>query len=87
MANSPQARKRVRRNDRFNAINIQMKNRTRTHMRTVLRAIADNDKAKATELFKQFQGLLGRLRSKKLLHKNTVARLTKRFNQKLKAMA
>ena len=87
MANSSQARKRIRRNNRFNIINTRMRSKMRTLIKVMLTQINSKDKDSATETFKKIIKLFGRMTYKKILHKNTASRLTSRLNQRLKALS
>ena len=83
MANTPQAKKRIRRNDRRAAINGARVSRIRTFVKQVEAALEAGDKAAALAAITKVQPELARGVSKGVLHKNTAARklsrLTKRF--------
>ena len=83
MANTPQAKKRIRRNDRRAKINGNRVGRIRTFVKRVESALASGDKAAAAAALQAVQPELQRGVSKGVLHKNTAsrkfARLTKRF--------
>lgn len=87
MANTPQARKRIRRNDRRALINQSRVSRIRTHLKAVEKAIASGDKASAQEALKVAQPEVMRGVSKGVLHKNTVARKLSRLNARVRALA
>ncbi|WP_454887023.1 30S ribosomal protein S20 [Sphingomonas oryzagri] len=84
MANTPQAKKRIRRNDRRKVINGNRVSRIRTFVKKVEAAIASGDKNVATEALKAAQPEMQRGVSKGVLHKNTVAR---KFSRLTKAVA
>jgi small subunit ribosomal protein S20 len=82
MANTPQAKKRIRRNNRRADINNARIGRIRTFVKKVEAAIESGDKAAATAAIAAAQPELARGVAKGVLHKNTAsrkfARLTKR---------
>ena len=81
MANTPQARKRIRRNERRAEINGNRLSRIRTFVKKVEAALAGGDKAAAADALKAAQPELARGVARGVLHKNTAsrkfARLTK----------
>lgn len=86
MANSPQAKKRARQNERRFAINKARRSRIRTFLRRVEEAIASGDKEAADAALKQAQPELMRGVTKGVLHKNTVARKMSRLSSRVKAI-
>lgn len=86
MANSPQAKKRARQNERRYAINKARRSRIRTHLRKVEEAIASGDQDAATAALRQAQPELMRGVTKGILHKNTAARKMSRLSARVKAM-
>ncbi|HEX7657275.1 MAG: 30S ribosomal protein S20 [Sphingomonas sp.] len=84
MANTPQAKKRIRRNNRRAEINTNRIGRIRTFIKKVESALAAGDKQAATTALAQAQPELQRGVAKGVLHKNTAsrkfARLTKRLS-------
>lgn len=86
MANSPQAKKRARQNERRFAINKARRSRIRTFLRKVEEAIASGDKDAASSALKQAQPELMRGVTKGILHKNTVARKMSRLSSRVKAI-
>jgi len=87
MANSPSARKRIRRTERRTAINKMRRSRVRTYLRKVEEAIAKGDHAAATEAFRAAQPELMRGASKGIFHQNTASRKLSRLNRRIKALA
>ena len=83
MANTPQARKRIRRNETRAAINGARISRIRNFVKKVESAIEGGDKPAAAEALKAAQPELARGVARGVLHKNTasrkLSRLTKRF--------
>jgi small subunit ribosomal protein S20 len=86
MANTPQAKKRIRRNDRRKIINGNRVGRIRTFVKKVEAAIASGDKAVAAEALKAAQPEMQRGVSKGVLHKNTVARKYSRLTKAVAAL-
>ncbi len=79
MANTPQARKRIRRNERRAEINGARISRIRTFVKKVESAIAGGDKAAAAEALKAAQPELARGVARGVLHKNTAGRKLSRL--------
>ncbi|MDJ0825625.1 MAG: 30S ribosomal protein S20 [Rhodobacter sp.] len=86
MANSPQAKKRARQNQRRYDINKARRSRIRTFLRKVEEAIASGDRDAAAAALRQAQPELMRGVSKGVLHKNTAARKVSRLNARVKAI-
>ena len=86
MANTPQAKKRIRRNDRRADINGARVSRIRTFVKKVEAAIASGDKSAAETALKAVQPELSRGVSKGVLHKNTVARKFSRLTKRVSAL-
>jgi len=86
MANSPQAKKRVRQTARRTAVNIARRSRVRTYLRKVEEAIASGDKAAANNALRAAQPEIMRGASKGILHANTASRKVSRLNKRVKAM-
>ncbi len=86
MANSPQAKKRARQNERRYAINKARRSRIRGLLRKVEEAIASGDKAASQAALRACQPELMRGVTKGILHKNTVARKMSRLSARIKAL-
>ena len=86
MANSPQAKKRARQNEKRFAINKARRSRIRTYLRRVEEAIASGDQGAASDALKAVQPELMRGVSKGILHKNTVARKMSRLSGRVKSL-
>ena len=84
MANTPQSRKRIRRNARRADVNGARVSRIRTFIKAVETAIAGGKKDEAEAALKAAQPEIARGVAKGVMHKNTAARkmsrLTKRVN-------
>ncbi|MGD1955819.1 MAG: 30S ribosomal protein S20 [Sphingomonadales bacterium] len=87
MANTPQARKRIRRNNRRTDINTARRSRLRTFIRKVETAIAAGDSSAAQSALKDMQPELRRAAAKGIVHKNTAARKLSRLNARVKAIS
>ncbi|HVF95470.1 MAG TPA: 30S ribosomal protein S20 [Sphingomonas sp.] len=87
MANTPQAKKRIRRNDRRAEVNGARVGRIRTFVKKVEAALASGDKTAATEALQQVQPELARGVAKGVLHKNTASRKFARLTKALSAIA
>ncbi|MFC3052214.1 30S ribosomal protein S20 [Kordiimonas pumila] len=87
MANSPQATKRIRRNDRRAAINKSRVSRIRTFIRKVEEALATGDQSAAATALQNAQPEIMRGVSKGVLHKKTASRKVSRLAGRVKALA
>ncbi|MDJ0858889.1 MAG: 30S ribosomal protein S20 [Dinoroseobacter sp.] len=87
MANSPQAKKRARQNERRYEVNKARRSRIRTYLRRVEEAIASGDQAAAAEALKAAQPELMRGVTKGILHKNTAARKMSRLSKRVKGLS
>jgi small subunit ribosomal protein S20 len=87
MANTPQAKKRIRRNDRRAAINGARVSRIRTFVKKVELALASGDKTAATAALTAAQPELMRGVSKGVIHKNTASRKFSRLTKRVSALA
>jgi small subunit ribosomal protein S20 len=87
MANSAQAKKRIRQNERRRLINKSRVSRIRTFVRKVEEAIASGDKAAAGEALKAAQPEIMRGVTKGVIHKKTASRKVSRLAQRVKALA
>lgn len=87
MANTPQARKRIRRNDRRAIINGARVSRIRTFVKQLETALASGDKDEAKAALQKVQPELARGVSKGVLHKNTASRKLSRLSKRVAALA
>jgi small subunit ribosomal protein S20 len=87
MANTPQAKKRIRRNQRRTQINRTRVSRIRTFVKQVEAAIEAGDKAQALAAIGKVQPELARGVAKGVLHKNTAARKFSRLTRRIAALA
>jgi small subunit ribosomal protein S20 len=86
MANTPQAKKRIRRNERRAEINGARVSRIRTFVKQVEAAIAAGDKDQALAAISKVQPELARGVSKGVLHKNTASRKFSRLSRRIAAL-
>lgn len=86
MANSPQARKRIRRNDRRAEINGARMSRIRGFVKKVESAIEGGDKTVAADALKAAQPELARGVARGVMHKNTASRKMSRLSKRVAAL-
>jgi small subunit ribosomal protein S20 len=84
MANTPQAKKRIRRNNRRAEINGARVSRIRTFIKAVESAIAAGKKDEAAEALKAAQPEMARGVARGVMHKNTASR---KFSRLTKAVS
>jgi small subunit ribosomal protein S20 len=86
MANTPQSKKRIRRNATRTTINHSRISRIRTFIKAVESAIASGNKADAADALKKAQPELSRGVARGVLHKNTVARKISRLSKRVASL-
>ena len=86
MANTPQAKKRIRRNQTRAAINGARISRIRTFLKKVESAIASGNADEAKAALGQAQPELARGVARGVLHKNTVSRKMSRLSKRVAAL-
>jgi small subunit ribosomal protein S20 len=86
MANTPQAKKRIRRNERRAEINGNRLGRIRTFVKKVESALAGGDKSAAAEALKAAQPELARGVARGVLHKNTASRKLSRLTKRVASL-
>lgn len=87
MANSPQARKRARQNEKARKHNASMRSMGRTYLKKVVNAIETGNLAAAQTAYVDAVKVIDRIADKGLIHKNKAARHKSRLNAKIKALA
>ena len=87
MANTPQAKKRVRQIERRTARNQARRSRIRTYLRKVEEAIARGDKDGAAEALRAAQPEVMRGATKGVLHRNTASRKISRLHRRVAALS
>lgn len=86
MANTPQAKKRIRRNTARTAVNKNRVSRIRTLVKKVENALVAGDKAAAVDALKVAQPELARGVAKGVVHKNTASRKYARLTKAIAAL-
>ena len=86
MANSPQAKKRIRRNDKRAIVNGNRIGRIRTFVKKVEAALEGGDKTAAAEALHAAQPELARGVARGVLHKNTASRKFARLTKAVAAL-
>jgi len=86
VANSAQARKRVRQAEKSRQRNASQRSMMRTKVKRVFSAIESGDKAAAETALKDAVPVLDHMARKGLIHKNKAARYKSRFNSQVRAL-
>ena len=86
MANTPQARKRIRRNDSRALINGNRLSRIRTFVKKVESALDGGDKAEAVAALAAAQPELARGVARGVMHKNTASRKLSRLTKRVASL-
>ena len=87
MANSKQARKRVRQSTARNALRSAQRSRARSAVKAVRKAVAGADKQAAMATYQAATSVIDSLDDKNVVHKNTASRNKSRLAMAIKAMA
>lgn len=87
MANSAQARKRIRQSEKQRSHNAGQRSAFRTAIKKVKKAIESGNKASAQQAYQENVSVIDRLADKEVFHKNKAARHKSRLAQAIKAMA
>ena len=87
MANTPQAKKRIRRNATRATINQSRVSRIRTFIKAVESAIESGKKADAAEALKAVQPEIARGVARGVIHKNTAARKFSRLSKRVASLS
>ena len=86
MANSPQAKKRIRRNANRTAVNGARVSRIRTFIKAVESALDAGKKDEASKALKAAQPELARGVARGVFHKNTASRKYSRLSKRVAAL-
>ena len=86
MANSKQAEKRIRQNEKARQNNKWQVTRMRTAVKNVRANIELKDYDKSMESYRLATSIIDRMQTKGKIHKNTAARLKSRLNKAIKAL-
>jgi len=87
VANSPQAKKRARQNEKARKHNASMRSMGRTYLKKVINAIETGNAETAKTAYADAVKVIDRIADKGLIHKNKAARHKSRLNAKIKALA
>lgn len=87
MANTAQAKKRVKQAEKARARNASQRSTMRTAVKKVLRTLESGDKSTLQAVYVSASSALDRAARKGLIHKNKAARLKSRLSAKVKAAA
>lgn len=86
MANSPQARKRIRQTERRTDVNRARRGRIRTFIKGVEKALESGDAGAAAEALKAAEPEIMRGVSKGVLAKNTASRKISRLSARVRSL-
>lgn len=87
MANSPQARKRARQNEKRRKHNASLRSMVRTYLKKTYAAIESGEADAAQAAYNAVVPVLDRIADKGIIHKNKAARHKSRLNAQVKALA
>jgi small subunit ribosomal protein S20 len=87
MANTAQARKRARQNDKQRAHNAALRSTMRTAIKKVQKAVLAGDKNAAQSIFTDSMSVIDSIADKRIIHKNKASRHKSRLSSAVKAMA
>ena len=86
MANTKQAKKRVRQAEKHRRHNASMRSMLRTYIKKVAAAIATGDQKAATVSLQEATPVIDRMAHKGIIHKNKAARHKSRLTAHVKKM-
>ena len=86
MANTSQARKRVRQANKARQRNASQKSEFRSSIKKVLKSLAEKNADQSTKDFITATSIMDKLVTKGLIHKNKAARHKSRLNKQIKAI-
>ena len=86
MANTPQAKKRIRRNAARKTVNHSRVSRIRTFIKAVESAIESGKKKEAAEALTKVQPEIAKGVSRGVIHKNTAARRFSRLSKRVASL-
>ncbi len=87
MANTPSAKKAVRKIAHRTAINKSRRSQMRTYVRKVEEAIASGDQAAASAALRAAEPLVMRAAQNGIVHKNTASRKVSRLTRRVGALS
>lgn len=86
MANTAQARKRARQNEKARRHNASFRSMVRTYIKKVNAAVREKDYEKATAAYQKAVPVIDRMADKGIIHKNKAARHKSRLNAAIVAL-
>jgi small subunit ribosomal protein S20 len=86
LANSKQAKKRVRQSEKNRQHNASMRSMLRTYMKKVVLAIAARDQALASAALQAAVPIIDRMANKGIIHKNKAARHKSRLTAHVRSL-
>lgn len=86
MANTNQAKKRVRQAEQHRVRNTGDRSALRTSVKKVVAAVGADDAAKAQEAYREAVPMIDRMARKGIIHKNKAARHKSRLNQHIRKL-
>jgi small subunit ribosomal protein S20 len=86
MANTPQAKKRVRQNEKCRQHNASLRSVYRTHIKKVVSAIEVKKKDLAAQEYQAAIPIIDQMVSKGIVHKNKAARHKSRLSKSIKEL-
>jgi small subunit ribosomal protein S20 len=87
MANSAQARKRARQNEKQRQHNTSLRSTLRTAVKKIQKAVLAGDKEAAKTEYQASVSVIDSIADKKIIHKNKASRHKSRLSAAIKAMA
>jgi small subunit ribosomal protein S20 len=86
VANTPQAKKRARQNEKNRKHNASLRSMARTYLKKVQASIEANKPDEAKAAFEKAQPIMDSMVNKGIFAKNKVARQKSRMNARIKAL-
>jgi small subunit ribosomal protein S20 len=87
LANTKQAKKRVRQSEKHRQLNASMRSMLRTYIKKVTAAIASGDEKIALTSLQEATPIIDRMVNKGIIHKNKAARHKSRLTHHVRAMS
>ena len=87
LANTSQAKKRVRQNEKRRQHNMGLRSAVRTAIKQTSAAVQSGDKSRATESLKAATPIIDSMARKGIIHKNKAARHKSRLNQRIRSLS
>ena len=86
MANTPQAKKRVRQAEKRRQLNAGQRSTLRTYIKRVIQAIETKNSETAQIAYQEALPIIDRMATKGIIHKNKAARHKSRLTAHIKAL-